>query len=410
MMSLPTTFTRQVEANVHYWLDQCQALTDKDLARMDAERGNLLRAIEYGMLDPGTAEPAVELIKQLLPLIERRGYWREWIPMLESAIASTPPASKRQLELRNQLGFVRRLNRDLEIALDLHLCVIAEAGRLELRRIMAEGHFHAATAYFELHNYSEAQSHGEKALAGYRELQMTDEDRPMAAVLNLMGQVALAVGAAQDAADLFFQASERWQQAGDQTYRARSLINLGRALTATGEPQQALDSYAGALALLEHTTSDFDKTAAHLNLGVIYYQQEDWEAAAHAFLKAGSPALQRSGNHYLQAFVQNNLGHVRLEQGRLTEAITHLEKSVHLWQQAGDELMRGNSLGALAGALLNQGRRRRAIRLYKEAITLLERYPDDVWGQEQLCSYREGLEAAESTDSEGRRGRPAEAG
>ena len=157
------------------------------------------------------------------------------------------------------------------------------------------------------------------------------------------------------------------------------------------ESTRALDSFAKALAILEHTSAELDKTSAHLNRGVIYYKIADWQKAGEAFELANSAYLQLSGNHYLQAYVYNNLGHVRQKQGRLREAAALLEQSIQLWQMAGDELMRGNTLGALAGVMVDQGREREAMPLYEEAIAILAGFPDNAWGQEQLRTNEDAL-------------------
>lgn len=378
-----------VQANIRYWLAACDAgLDDAALAWFDQERENLWQAIEQGLQLAGSAGEAASLVAHLFPLVERRGYWPAWIPILKQALVGAAGQPDLAFQLRNQLGFAYRLDRQLPAAVAIHQAVAAEATAAGCLLEAAEAHFHLGNAHLENHAYAEAEANGRAAWQLYRQLGLDSQPRKMAAVQNLLGQVAQAGGDYETAAACLTQAVAGWRQAGDDTYLARSLINLGRTWTAAGRYEQALTVLDQAIAVLEQTGSELDKTRAYLSRGVAYYQLADWPLAERAFRQTNSAYLQRSGNAYLQAYLYNNLGHVLFKQGELAEAATVLRAAVPLWQTAGDSLMEGNTLGALAEVLAAGGETAAAIASYSQAIERLQPFSQDAWASKRLQECR----------------------
>lgn len=289
------------------------------------QRSNLLRAIEFGLKTDSVSRQTTELILQLYPLIERRGYWAEWIPVLQAAIASARTEARVRLQLQNQLGFIYRLNRQLSDAIEIEKKVIAEAGALDYRPELAEAHLNLGNAYLASHEYDRARSHGQKALQLFAELNLANNARKIASAHNLLGQIEEAQG--------------RYDQA------------------------------------------------------VVFYRLEDWQMAEQAFRQANSTYLQKSGNYYLQAFVYNNLGHIFIKQNRPRQAAEFLRESVRFWRMAGDDLMLGNTLGALGGALAEQNKTEEALAAFEEALQLLERFPDNAWARERVQEYKSQRQA-----------------
>jgi tetratricopeptide (TPR) repeat protein len=64
----------------------------------------------------------------------------------------------------------------------------------------------------------------------------------------------------------------------------------------------------------------------HLNLGVIYYQQGDWDAAEIEFLKE----LQVNRG-FEAAYAYNNLGNVKLRQGKIEEALANYRQALKIY-------------------------------------------------------------------------------
>jgi tetratricopeptide (TPR) repeat protein len=386
-------FVDAIRANLQYWLERAADVSDESLIFLDRDRSNLLRAVEFGLRLDTTAVEAAVLVDRLFPLIERRGYWEEWTPILQQAIFSAQLQPALWLRLQNQLGFLFRLKRQLQEAATIHAQVAEEAERLGEKLELAEAHFRLGNVYLESHEYARAHRHAETALDLFEALNLAGGSRKVAAVQNLLGQIAQAQGHYAMAEAMFRQAATGWRHAGDRTYLARTLINLGRTLTAAGAFSQALTELDSAAAILKHTVSELDKTSAHLSRGVVFYRLEDWPQAEEAFRLANSSFLQQSGNYYLQAYVYNNLGHVLLKQGKSADAVALLRESARLWRQVEDGLMLGNTLGVLAGVLVTQSEVAEALSIYQEAFQLLESFPENAWARERLAEYRSQREA-----------------
>ncbi|MBE2222594.1 MAG: hypothetical protein IAF02_13690, partial [Anaerolineae bacterium] len=122
MMTQPSPqFSQSVAANISYWQQHTHNLTDDALPTLDRERQNLYRAAKFGLHLPATWQETAELILQTFVFIERRGYWGEWIPMLEQLLASCP---ENDLAVRGRildhLGLFYRHNRQLDKAFSAH--------------------------------------------------------------------------------------------------------------------------------------------------------------------------------------------------------------------------------------------------------------------------------------------------
>jgi tetratricopeptide (TPR) repeat protein len=115
----------------------------------------------------------------------------------------------------------------------------------------------------------------------------------------------------------FERAAEAYRHAIELEPRfAEAHANLGIVLARLGRYDEAISAYARALAITPTLT------AARLNLGLAHYRAGALTAAASAFqtVHAADPSL-------LQA--RQLLGLVLVELGRDTDAIPHLEASIH---------------------------------------------------------------------------------
>jgi hypothetical protein len=119
---MPTEqFVASVRANLAFWLDRTQGKSDLDIVELDQDRHNLRRAIEFGLDLPDTQAQAGELALQAMVLVERRGYWREWIAVLRRLLASNAPVSPRLRGLAmGALGTLLRLDHQLPEAVAAH--------------------------------------------------------------------------------------------------------------------------------------------------------------------------------------------------------------------------------------------------------------------------------------------------
>jgi hypothetical protein len=87
-------FTNSIVAGLEYWRERTRDMDDRVIAQIDGQRQNLFRAVHFG-LELEAAWPAVaEVALQTVPLVNRRMYRAEWLPVLEGLLARRPRAAR----------------------------------------------------------------------------------------------------------------------------------------------------------------------------------------------------------------------------------------------------------------------------------------------------------------------------
>ncbi len=89
-------------------------------------------------------------------------------------------------------------------------------------------------------------------------------------------------------------------------------------------------------------------------------------------------AAHDTGDTAAEAAALNALGISYLPQGRLSEATSHLEQALSLWQQTGDRSGEARTLGNLGNVEWRQGRYRQAASHHRRALTLFRETGDRV--------------------------------
>jgi tetratricopeptide (TPR) repeat protein len=128
----------------------------------------------------------------------------------------------------------------------------------------------------------------------------------------------------------------------------------------------------------------------------------EWDAAFvawHCILLGGSTkqgrissgrcAIPRRRHFDYRAMAAHNLGKVFLARSQYAEAEDWFRSSLSLGRPLDDELVRANTLGALAETFMAQRRVKEACDLYDEALTLLVKYPDDAWARKLRAEFQE---------------------
>lgn len=389
-------FKRRVIQNVRYWHHKTTTLSDSTLSQLDRERLNLYRAVHYGLHLEETALETAELVVQLFDLPERRGYWGEWISILKKAIAAIEAQDTDQqvlkIKLLNQLGFLHRLNRNLDAAISLHLEAIDQAEHVDSQEL-SNAYFYLGNAYYDKRQYELARHVGQKALEVVSESGWTPANKREAAVFNLLGLIAHAQGHYKKAKQLYRQSITGWQGTDETTYLARTWNNLGLSSLELMEYVEALQCFSQASDLLATTASILDKVKSELFQGVVFFQQKEWTLAKEAFQSANKPFLWQSGDLYHQALLMNNLGNVYLMLQNFDSAEACLGQSIALWRKLNDELMLGNTIGALADVQKERKQIKEALATYEDAIEQLAKFPQDAWAvkraQELRLSYND---------------------
>jgi tetratricopeptide (TPR) repeat protein len=379
-------FSRSVSANLAYWLKRSRDLDDKTLHRLDEERHNLYRAVGFGLGLESSRCDASQLILQIYPLIERRGYWRRWIPLLEEAVKGCGDADAvLTVHLLDRLGQCYRLNRQWEESLARHGREEVLAQEMGDQKLLAKSHLNLSQTYWSLRQYDQAMRYGELALAGFTEYG-ADTDQLGATTSNL-GLIALSQGELETAETWLTQAIDAYRSINRPALLARSLMNLTITLQRDGRNEEALPLCQEALEILAATEHELDKVRVELTLGTLYMKLNRLLEAEGAYKRANSPALRRIGDTYLMALLANNLGSVYFEMERLEEAERAYNDGIILWRRCGGRLMLANTLSSMAETKLAMGCPEEAIPYLDETIAITMEFPDDVWGKEMLVKY-----------------------
>jgi tetratricopeptide (TPR) repeat protein len=373
-------FISHVHNNLQYWLGKTEDLSDEECSNLASESQNIFRAVTIGLRIPECANLAIKVTIQAFKLVELNGYWREWIPVLEFA-AANPMAAEQKVKLLNQLGFIYRLNGDIDRAIATHhdAAVLAEQKQDEAE--LARIHFNLGTDYRESRNYVAAKRHAHLASQMFA-ASGTSAARNKAALANLFGLIAHHQGNYKQALTHYWSAIPLWQESGNSIYLVRSLLNIGLALEQLKRFEEALQVYDQATQILDEAGLELDKVPIAINRGNIYFHMQQWRQAIEAYKSADSIHLHRSGNLSLQAMITTNLGVVFLELGDLVQAGTYLERAVSQWRDVGDKVMLGNAIATLGDTRTKQDKIGAARACFEEVLDLLEEFPDDGYAQE----------------------------
>jgi tetratricopeptide (TPR) repeat protein len=387
-----TAFSYSVAANVAYWRRLAGRVAPADLPRLDRERHNLFRAAEIGLALDETWREAAELVCQLFELVEKRGYWREWMPVLERALLRCGPADLRlKARILSQLGHFFQMDRRLDAALAAHMEEEQIGLRLADDNLLAHARLHLSEVYRHHGRYAEAERYGQAALRAFTALGKDNEK--MAHAEGNLGLIAQLRGEMVNSELYLRQAITRWRQLDHRAHLARCLNNLANTLSAVQRNDAALAALAEAEEALDSTHNELDKVMVALTKGTILFNQGNLDAARAAFRRADSPYLRQSGHRYSEAIVANNLGNVCLAEKAFAEARCYLERSVELYRQMEARLMLANSIGGLAEALAGEGDWAAARPLYEEAAGLAAGFPEDPWAGRLLAKFRAALAA-----------------
>lgn len=373
-------FTRGILANLAYWQEQVCQMTDADAHLFLQEQANLLLAVEMGLALVETRPSANTLLMQLFPLIERCGYWQRWLPLWETAVAAaTQSGITQQARLLNYLGQLRRLNGQVDQAIQRHEEAQTIAQQAGDARSLAEAWGNLTLDNHARRAYDRAESYGQQALTLFDTLD--NAEKWQATLWNTLGLVALDQQDFAQAEIRLRRSAAIWQQLQHPTQLARILKNLGILFQQQQNYLLAGHCYQEALQHLAATDSDLDRIQVHINLGVLHFLQQQYTQAEVAFRLADSFLRRHHGSYVTQAIVAQNLGNVLVKQQRPAEALVCLQQATVLWQQLQDRLNLANTLGTLGEALGLLSDVQTAVTTYDEALTLLTHYPAHPWAQ-----------------------------
>ncbi|MFZ0547042.1 MAG: tetratricopeptide repeat protein [Candidatus Promineifilaceae bacterium] len=394
-------FIQQLKIVLEHWQEEA-TLQDKEvLSRLDNSRQNLFHIVNLGLEHSYTQTAAARLSLAVFLLVERRGYWVEWIPVLEQAIdLNGEQPSSLMFDLYNRLGQLYRWDRRIKDAIKAHQSAEGVAQQLSDDFFLANAWANLSEDYNQIRRFDESEKFGLLALEKFEELAV--DKKWSATVYNSLGMNAMNRGQLETAEARLSQAVVLFRQLDDSVRLARVIYNLANLLRATKRFEEALILYEEAADILGDETRTHDLVAVHIALGGVNYDLGRLSAAESAFRKALSPDSSNLGYTYYQAFALQGLGNVLLKMERYEEAEPLLENAITYWQKLDAELYLVNSLGTLAETAVAKHDLPRAVGLYERAIFILkENHQNDPYGQRLLTELTGQLQALLNSPPEG---------
>jgi len=369
-------FTTLIRNNIHHWQETAMQQPER-ADYLHTEQQNVYQSIDMGLQVAATMPAATDLMLELSLFVEKHGYWRTWIPLLEKSIAAHADTPKRW-QLQIQLAFflwksgenetaVSILNQLLTKSLDT-----AQQGRV---------HYHLGNSYFWQQRYDDARIHAQKALTIFAS-HPEETIGGTAPAINLLGTINLHTNNNAAAIPLFAEARQLWAREGAYDYVITTWNNEARSHGAIGQVAEAMHCYQQAILRLETQGNLLDTGRIYLNLGTLYASQEKWKEAESAYLYVDRNALYQQGHLDLYARLITSLGYVVMEMGELETAVSHTTEAIAIWQQLGNELMEANALENLGDAQLRLGNINAARTSYQNGLNLANKHPDNLFAQE----------------------------
>jgi tetratricopeptide (TPR) repeat protein len=278
-------------------------IASQAMAWFEAEHRVLLAAIARAA-DAGFSSHAWQLPCTMGAYFNRRGYWQEWRSALYAALTAAERQSdtEGQARTRDDLGAAEARLRQYQNA-RIHLRqAILLYGQLGDHDHAAHAHWRLAWISEQQKHYGQALSHAREALAlstaagnlggqanalnmiGWLEVQRGDfrqalvccrraldlhrevGDRDgLGGVWDTMGYAYSHLGEHAQAIGCYQHAVGQYHDVGDRYYEADTLIHLGDAHRAAGEPQAARAAWEQALTILANQPhADADQMIARL--------------------------------------------------------------------------------------------------------------------------------------------------
>lgn len=367
----PALFHTYLYNSVEQALRQVRA--QPDLVQESSVRETVLHILSFALESPTVYGMVREIVQRLTPRMEQAGLWESWLTPLQRAIDQAQGQQDRRTEAewRFWLGQFHQ-NRSEFAAAERQWAV---AVRLFAALGDAPNQAKTLNRLAYLARLERRYGDGEALVtSALRLLPPADPER----AFSYFVQGVLAFDKADwSSAVTYLQASLTLsEQQGDKVTVARRLRNLGPALRAMGGYAEAIACYERAITLFGEVYDPVQQAATRMNLGVVYLQTNQPQAALQQFL-AAEPVFRTTQDRWHLALLYTNQGiayRLLLE----WQAAAHCyEASIALFQKLGNLEGEVNAWEELALVQMEQGQVQQAITLFQRGLTLLAQMQDD---------------------------------
>ncbi|WP_051366141.1 AfsR/SARP family transcriptional regulator [Hamadaea tsunoensis] len=243
----------------------------------------LLAAVQRAVAD-GFDAHAHRLAWTLMPFLDRRGHWHDWLDVQHAALGATRRMGDRSEQARAHRGL--------------------------------------GGAYKQLDQYADATAHYEQALELYRDL---DDKLGEAQTRNHLSLVLERQGRQHEAIEQNRHALDLFRALGDKAGQGRCLHSIGWYHAQLGHYEIALAHCQEALPLL-HEVGDRAEPHTWGALGYVHHHLGDHDRAV-AHYQRGIALFQQLGDRYAEAMTLEYVGDAHSVAG-------DLDSAAEAWRQA----------------------------------------------------------------------------
>jgi tetratricopeptide (TPR) repeat protein len=234
-------------------------------------------------------------------------------------------------------------------------------------QVAAEGHFRLGRVSWRQGRFDQAVTSFEQARSAAREAGRPDLE---ARAENGIGTVHYARGEYAQARASYQLAMEHTD---DPVLIGRFMLNLGAIANIEGNLENALWHYLRARALFRDNGDRASEALALHNLGMVYADREEWEAAGDAYDQCLG-LCEYQGNRPMIAKVLLNQAEVFVARGAYEKAVRNCQMSMSISVEIGDEVERGEAYRWLGHAHRVAGNPAQAERALEEAAQVAQRF------------------------------------
>jgi tetratricopeptide (TPR) repeat protein len=343
------------------------------LARLDAERANLLAAVSVA---PAAGRPgyALRISEAISSYLDAGGHYQEALALHHSAEQAARAGGDLAAEAKaaDQLGRVqRRLGHYLD-ALQQHRRAIAVARSAGDSSAESQALLQTGITLWHSGDYRAAGDQLREALATARK---TGEEHAAAASLSHLGIVTRRLGRYPEALQWHQRALTAATRLGDPPGVARALTNASFAYLKLGRVRDAVTALERALMIVCARGDRSVECSVLTNLGLAF-QALGQPAAAHAHLREALAISRRIGYRSAEGDALRALGTTATRSGHSEQGLQQLGEAVLIGRELGEADLETGARNDFGHALTLAGWYYQAAAQHEQALILARRSGD----------------------------------
>ena len=319
-------FIQSVQLNLNYWLDNLL-----DAPKLD--QANLRRAVLYGCRYKETIDFSLKLMRNSMPLIEKRGDFNEWLEIIDRL--KNPEKSLEKIDQ----GLLFIFQGDLEFQSNFFLAAIDSfqkakqvGDEINNMEIVINSSIGLCQSSWGLRNFDLAKKYGEDLLN-------MEEDEffqlaKIALIDNILGMISLSENKLKKATRYFQAAKRIYIKNKDKLGEMRIQNNLAIIDIAKENNKSALKRLNQAENFFSINGFDADMIKIRMSKGFMYYRMGNLISAKYIFSNAIPENWEYSATQSHIAWGDFVLGAIELTQNNHEESRIYFGKSLKYWEES----------------------------------------------------------------------------